>query len=114
MNRICTHKITGNLIEMQSGGYDNINLREMRLNTLKQNAINAGYKEDEIEVKFVTDSEWVEIQEANKPVPTYADKRRTEYPSVEEQLDMIYWDAVNGTKKWQDARTAVKNKYPKG
>ncbi|MDD4877392.1 MAG: hypothetical protein PHQ86_09800 [Dehalococcoidales bacterium] len=42
---------------------------EMRLNTLKQNAINAGYTEGEIEVRWVTDEEWAAIQEANKPIP---------------------------------------------
>ena len=54
MNRICLTK-DGKLIEMQSGGDDREDLMEMRLNTLKQNAINAGYKEDDIEVKWVTD-----------------------------------------------------------
>lgn len=48
-----------------------------------------------------------------KPEPTYADKRRGEYPSIEEQLDMLYWDMVNGTSKWKDMRTSIKNKYPK-
>lgn len=47
------------------------------------------------------------------PEPTYAEKRAAEYPSVEEQLDMIYWDKVNGTNKWQETITAIKAKYPK-
>ena len=65
MNRICLTK-DGKLIEMQSGGDDRPDLIEMRLNTLKQNALNAGYKEDEIEVKWVTDEEWAVIQEAEQ------------------------------------------------
>ena len=65
MNRICLTK-TGKLIEMQSGGDDRPDLMEMRLNTLKHNAINAGYAEDDIDVKWITDSEWAEIQEAQK------------------------------------------------
>jgi hypothetical protein len=65
MNRICLTK-DGKLIEMQSGGDDREDLMEMRLNTLKQNALNVGYKEDEIEVKWVTDEEWAVIQEAQK------------------------------------------------
>jgi len=65
MNRVCLTK-DGKLIEMQSGGDDNPNLMEMRLNTLKQNALSAGYKEEDIEVKWVTDEEWVAIQEAQK------------------------------------------------
>ena len=48
------------------------------------------------------------------PEKGYAEKRRAEYPSVEDQLDMIYWDKINGTSVWQDTITAVKTKYPKG
>ena len=29
------------------------------------------------------------------------------------QLDMQYWDSVNGTTTWKDHITAVKSKYPK-
>lgn len=44
----------------------------------------------------------------------YQRKRAAEYPSIQEQLDMQYWDAINGTTTWQDAINAVKAKYPKG
>jgi len=83
--RVCIEKSTGKLIESQSGGESDRSfadvcneenkatflaecdvLEAMRLNTLKQNALNAGYKEDEIEVKWVTDEEWAAIQEASK------------------------------------------------
>lgn len=37
----------------------------------------------------------------------------TIYASVQEQLDMQYWDAVNGTTTWKDHISAVKAKYPK-
>ena len=37
----------------------------------------------------------------------------TIYVSVQEQLDMQYWDAVNGTTTWKDHVAAVKAKYPK-
>tara|TARA_R100000995_G_C3382537_1_gene76658 strand:- start:14 stop:337 length:324 start_codon:yes stop_codon:yes gene_type:complete len=37
----------------------------------------------------------------------------TIYFSIQEQLDMQYWDAVNGTTTWKDHVTAVKAKYPK-
>jgi len=40
MNRVCLTK-GGKLIEVQGGGDDRPDLMEMRLNTLKQNAINA-------------------------------------------------------------------------
>ncbi len=35
------------------------------------------------------------------------------YPSIHEQLDMLYWDKVNDTNKWQEAIAAVKAKHLK-
>ena len=35
------------------------------------------------------------------------------YPSIQEQLDMQYWDKVNGTTNWQDAIAKVKSDTPK-
>ena len=35
------------------------------------------------------------------------------YPSIGEQLDMQYWDNVNGTTTWKDAVAKVKADNPK-
>jgi hypothetical protein len=35
------------------------------------------------------------------------------YPSIGEQLDMQYWDSVNGTTTWKDAVAKVKSDNPK-
>lgn len=43
----------------------------------------------------------------------YRIDRQEEYPSIGDQLDMLYWDKKNGTSTWDDAVEAVKNKYPK-
>ena len=43
----------------------------------------------------------------------YTDARKAEYPSLEEQQDMQYWDAVNGTTIWKDKIAEIKAKYPK-
>jgi hypothetical protein len=43
----------------------------------------------------------------------YQRDRAKEYPLIQEQLDMQYWDKINGTNNWQDAINAVKAKYPK-
>lgn len=51
--------------------------------------------------------------QAPEDTRTYAEKRKAEYPSMEEQADMQYWDAINGTTVWQDTITAIKAKYPK-
>ena len=44
---------------------------------------------------------------------SYRSKRRAAYPSQQEQLDMQYWDAVNGTTTWKDAIAKVKSDNPK-
>ena len=43
----------------------------------------------------------------------YIPKRASEYPSITEQLDMIY-HAGQGGDAFQAAIQAVKDKYPKG
>lgn len=35
------------------------------------------------------------------------------YPSLQEQMDMQYWDSINGTTKWKDAIAKVKSDNPK-
>ena len=35
------------------------------------------------------------------------------YPSIQDQLDMQYWDNVNGTTNWEDAIAKVKADNPK-
>jgi predicted RNA binding protein with dsRBD fold (UPF0201 family) len=43
----------------------------------------------------------------------YQRQRSNEYPSLQEQLDMQYWDLINGTTTWQDKINEIKTKYPK-
>ena len=43
----------------------------------------------------------------------YARNRQYSYPNIQEQLDMIYWDKKNGTKKWEEAIDKVKADNPK-
>lgn len=45
--------------------------------------------------------------------PDYATLRASEYPDMATQLDMQYWDGINGTTTWQDTIDAIKAKYPK-
>lgn len=47
------------------------------------------------------------------PEPSYDAQRMDAYPSIQEQLDMQYWDSVNGTTTWADAIASVKAQYPK-
>ena len=43
----------------------------------------------------------------------YQRDRVKAYPPIHEQLDMQYWDAINGTTVWQDTINAIKQQYPK-
>ena len=43
----------------------------------------------------------------------YQRERAEAYPSIQEQLDMQYWDKVNGTTNWEDAIAKVKSDTPK-
>ena len=43
----------------------------------------------------------------------YQRQRATAYPSIQEQLDMQYWDGVNGTTIWADTVASVKSENPK-
>jgi len=43
----------------------------------------------------------------------YRRARREEYLSLEEQLDLIYWDNVNGSANWVDHVASVKANHPK-
>jgi hypothetical protein len=56
-----------------------------------------------------------QIQRSGKQDPKYPNTATTDtiYLPIEQQLDMQYWDAVNGTTTWKDHISAVKAKYPK-
>ena len=43
----------------------------------------------------------------------YKRARQEAYPSVGDQLDMLYWDKVNDTTTWKDAIADVKSDNPK-
>jgi hypothetical protein len=50
---------------------------------------------------------------AEENARSYADWRKIDYPHITNQLDMMYWDKVNGTNHWQESIAAVKARYPK-
>lgn len=53
--------------------------------------------------------EYLAKQEKNR----YSLDRSDAYLSIADQLDMIYWDSVNGTTNWKDHIESVKTQYPK-
>lgn len=68
----------------------------------------------EMEVEQAYDGNWYIMGFCpSEPAQTYIEKRLAEYPSIPDQLDMLYWDKVNGTNLWQAKITEIKSKYPK-
>ena len=55
---------------------------------------------------------WVVEYEAHLKAIEYMEKRKFEYPPIEDQLDMIYHAGLGGDE-FQEAIKIVKNKYPK-
>ena len=58
------------------------------------------------------EAKMVEVQ-AEYDANQYQRDRATAYPSIQEQLDMQYWDKINGTTNWEDAIAKVKLDNPK-
>jgi hypothetical protein len=58
------------------------------------------------------EAKMVEVQ-AEYDANQYQRDRATAYPSIQDQLDMQYWDKVNGTTNWEDAIAKVKSDNPK-
>lgn len=52
------------------------------------------------------------IEEVYIPPYNYVNLRVSAYPSIQEQLDMQYKDAINGTTDWVDLISSIKEKYP--
>ena len=50
---------------------------------------------------------------ADKVANEYKEKRENAYPNWKTQMDMQYWDSVNGTTTWKDAIAKVKSDNPK-
>jgi hypothetical protein len=51
--------------------------------------------------------------QAEENLQSILNARANAYPSIKEQLDMQYWDKVNGTTNWEDAIAKVKLDNPK-
>ena len=102
--RYAKHKITGKVIATQSGDED--------LQSFKDSGL--GYDEADLEIGTATEAQ---IREWNEATVTDLEKciikRRSEYPSWQDQMDMQYWDGINSTTTWADAIAKVKTENPK-
>lgn len=73
------------------------------------------YLED-LKIQFIEKKQQIELLKTTNNVKiqlTYAEMRRLEYPPIEEQLDMLYWDLIHGTSNWKDKINQIKLKHPK-
>ena len=70
---------------------------------------------------LITDEEAALIHAENEAIRkaeyeatlTYKDKRQAAHLPIQDQLDMQYHDAINGTTLWLDYVTAIKTSIPK-
>ena len=59
---------------------------------------------------------WAENERArqlDEEANGYKYARQSAYASIQDQLDMQYWDSVNGTTTWKDHIAQVKSDNPK-
>lgn len=79
-------------------------LNEIKAFDVEGNVIE--YNENEVLEKMA------ELQ-ADYESKQYQRDRAIAYPSIQDQLDMQYWDQVNGTTTWKDSIAKVKADNPK-
>ena len=108
-------KSTGLLLEHQSGGDES---NPEYLQTLIDNAVSSGHNKEDIEAGY-EDDEIVQgwVKDANEATKTYVEKRKTDYPGIGEQLDLL-WHAIDDgtldkTSDFYTSLKATKDKYPK-
>ena len=83
-----------------------VTIKNSDINTIEWNNGTTPIPVADIEAKMV------ELQ-AEYDANQYQRDRATAYPTIQDQLDMQYWDNVNGTTTWEDAIAKVKADNPK-
>ncbi len=84
---------------------------------LQDDGKGAYIKEWNLDIAKPTDTQLASYETAGnttEALQTVLNTRARAYPSIQEQLDMQYWDKVNGTTTWEDAVAKVKSDNPKG
>jgi hypothetical protein len=108
MKYICVVKSTGEFLEEQTGCVPG---------TMIQNSVNGGYDAADLEEKEVTNEEFVQmLNDIYEASLTYQDRRRVEYPSIDEVTVALAEKEEGDSTMWVEVtakRQAVKLKYPK-
>tara|TARA_R110000803_G_scaffold5900_1_gene19305 strand:+ start:550 stop:861 length:312 start_codon:yes stop_codon:yes gene_type:complete len=102
--RILKIKATNRIIEAQSHATEG---------TLLSNALSRGFDASEVEESLVTQEQYNTLMDTqNEADKTYSDKRRLEYPSIEELIVALY--DTEDKLVIETKRAEIKAKYPKG
>ena len=93
---------------------DGITERLDFVDSIDQSKLNGYVQElkEQLAIKKQQKAYYETLRDIEIKIP-YHQLRKSEYPAIEEQLDMLYWDLLNGTDKWRDKITEIKTKYPK-
>lgn len=95
----------GRIIEAQSGAGD--------LDVLVQNALAAGMRRGDVSAVTMTVEQYrAELALQMQADKTYDQKRREEYPSVQEQLEAL-WEGGDAAEAMRVRIAAIKARYPK-
>lgn len=97
-DRICIEKSTGKIIELQSGN--------ALLGTLTKNAVNSGYKESDVQEKYITDSEWKVIEQEQIIKPREEMKKQEEAIRKNKE-DKIKQKLNLSDNDWKDLKDAL-------
>ena len=73
------------------------------------NGTKVAYTAEEEAARDKEEAAYATIRAANE----YSWKRAEAYPSIQEQLDMMWHDKQNDTTTWEDAISKVKSDNPK-
>ena len=73
--------------------------------------VKSGY--DYKDGKFTDPRALTDEQKAAQAAVQYKSDRKNAYAAITDQLDMQYWDLVNGTTTWKDHVAKVKADNPK-
>ena len=68
---------------------------------------------EEVEIILNDWTEYEYARQLDEEANGYKVARQSAYASIQDQLDMQYWDNVNGTTTWKDHIAQVKSDNPK-
>ena len=68
---------------------------------------------EEVEIILNDWTEYEYARQLDEEANGYKVARQSAYASIQDQLDMQYWDNVNGTTTWKDHIAQVKADNPK-